>query len=859
VAAPGTDVRRLIATSALIAVAYVLAARLGFQVAFVAEQVTTVWAPTGIAVAALLLWGRSLWPSVWLGAFIANLGTRVPVWAAAAVATGNTLEAVTAAIVLQRLSSFDPTLRRVRDASALIGVGALACTTLSATIGVAALCAAGAQPWTRFGPLWSDWWLGDALGALVVAPAILTLARSSRAELRRDWLETSLLLAATAVTAQLVFGGLPGAAGGPHPLEYALFPLVITAAVRLAQPATALVVLVASALTIWNTVGGAGPFAGGEVHASLVLLQVFMAVLAGTGLLLAAATAERRTSERRRAAAYAVGSVLTDAPDLEAAAPRILGAICETLGWQAGALWLVERAPQHLACLAVWVDESPGTPIFMRATRAMTFRSGVGLPGRVWATASPAWINDVVRDPNFPRAAVAAQADLHGAFAFPIRLGDDVLGVIEIFNRAVLTSDTDLLRTISAVGHHVGQFIGRKRIETAMALEQDRTRAILGTALDPVIGIDHQGLITYFNPAAERTFGWTQAQALGRDLAELLIPESLRLQHREGLSRYVATGLGRVLNNRMATIARHADGHEFPVEVAITRVSGDVPPRFTGFVRDLTARVRAERERDALLQRELSARQEAEAANRAKDEFLATLSHELRTPLNAIIGWSRMLLDRTMDDRSTKHALEVIYRNASLQAQLVNDILDVSGIITGGLRIECRPTDLAAVIRAALDAVRLSAEAKGTRIRTNVPDSPVPIDGDAQRLQQVVWNLLANAVKFTPAGGLVEVTLTDDGGSQLEIRVQDNGAGIDPAFLPHVFERFRQADGSASRQHGGLGLGLAIVRHLVELHGGTVRVESGGLETGATFTVSLPRAGSGRAISSDGGHVPVGH
>ena len=148
--------------------------------------------------------------------------------------------------------------------------------------------------------------------------------------------------------------------------------------------------------------------------------------------------------------------------------------------------------------------------------------------------------------------------------------------------------------------------------------------------------------------------------------------------------------------------------------------------------------------------------------------------------------------------------------------------------------------------------------AKGTRIRASVPDSPVPIDGDAQRLQQVVWNLLANAVKFTPAGGLVEVNLADDGGSQLEIRVQDNGVGIDPGFLPHVFERFSQADSSASRRHGGLGLGLALVRHFVELHGGTVRVESVGVDKGATFTVSLPRAGSGRAVTSGGGHVPAG-
>jgi integral membrane sensor domain MASE1 len=464
----------VIAIAAVVTVAYLLAARLGFRVAFVAEQVTTVWAPTGIAEAALLLWGRSLWPAVWLGAFLANAGARLPLWAAGGVATGNTLEALAATVILQRLSSFDPAFRRVRDASAFIVVGAIACTTLSATIGVTALCAGGAQPWSRFRPLWSDWWLGDALGALVVAPVILTLARISRVELRRDWFELSLLLGATLLTTQIVFGRTPAGAGGHHPLEYAIFPFVIAAAVRLAQPATALVVLTASALTIWNTLGGAGPFAGGEVHSSLVLLQVFMGVLAGTGLLLAAATAERWTSERRRAAAYAVGGVLADAPELAAAAPQILRAICETLGWQIGALWLVDRAAGHVSCLAVWANDDPRTAGFVRVTRQMTFQSGVGLPGRVWVTAAPAWIDDVVRDANFPRAPVAEQAGVHGAFAFPIRLGDDVLGVIEIFNRRVVTPDNDLLRTMSAVGHHVGQFIGRKRVETAMGLEQRR-------------------------------------------------------------------------------------------------------------------------------------------------------------------------------------------------------------------------------------------------------------------------------------------------------------------------------------------------------------------------------------------------
>ena len=406
---------------------------------------------------------------------------------------------------------------------------------------------------------------------------------------------------------------------------------------------------------------------------------------------------------------------------------------------------------------------------------------------------------------------------------------------------------------MSTVGNQVGQFMGRRRGETALLEGQRRTGAILESALDAIIGMDHEGFVTDFNPAAERTFGYSRNDAIGRELADLLIPGELRASHRGGLARYLATGHGPFIDRRIETVARHAGGREFPVEVSITRVPGEDPPRFTGFVRDLTARAEAEAERTRLLQRESAARREAETANRAKDDFLATLSHELRTPLNAIVGWTRMLLDGTMDERSSRRALEVIDRNAHLQVQLVADILDVSRIITGGLTLDVRPVDLGSVIGAALDSVRPAADAKQIRIRSRLAASARVTEGDPQRLQQVIWNLLANAVKFTPPDGTVDLELVDAGNAGVELRVADNGAGIDPEFLPHVFERFRQADNSVSRQHGGLGLGLAIVRHLTELHGGTVRAESPGPGKGSVFTVALPRRHPDRVPTADEG------
>jgi PAS domain S-box-containing protein len=250
-------------------------------------------------------------------------------------------------------------------------------------------------------------------------------------------------------------------------------------------------------------------------------------------------------------------------------------------------------------------------------------------------------------------------------------------------------------------------------------------------------------------------------------------------------------------------------------------------------------RARAEEERERLLQSEQAARQEAEQANRLKDEFLATLSHELRTPLNAILGWSQVLQNNNLDETAAKRAMATIVRNARAQSQLIDDILDVSRIVTGKLRLNVRAVDLSNVISAAVDAARPAAEAKQIRLQTLIDPQATQISGDPDRLQQVVWNLLSNAIKFTPKNGRVQVRL-ERVNSHVEVVVSDTGVGIESEFLPFVFERFRQSDGSMTRRHGGLGLGLAIVRQLVELHGGTILVESKGEGEGSTFIVSLP-------------------
>jgi PAS domain S-box-containing protein len=288
----------------------------------------------------------------------------------------------------------------------------------------------------------------------------------------------------------------------------------------------------------------------------------------------------------------------------------------------------------------------------------------------------------------------------------------------------------------------------------------------------------------------------------------------------------------------------HKDGHEVWVEaqsIVVCDESGPVGMR--GVTMDITPAMRAEIERGELLSRESHAREQAEQASRLKEEFLATVSHELRTPLNAVVGWSRLLRGGQLDAAAATHAVEIIERNALMQKQIVEDLLDVSRIITGKLRINTQPTDLLLVIHAAIDAIRPAAEAKEIEIRSHFDAPDVIVRADVERLQQVFWNLLANAVKFTPARGTIDIHLRQED-SLAEVRIEDSGPGVPADFLPRIFERFSQADGSSTRKHGGLGLGLAIVRHLVELHGGTVSARNRDEKGGAVLTVSLPAMSS---------------
>ena len=383
------------------------------------------------------------------------------------------------------------------------------------------------------------------------------------------------------------------------------------------------------------------------------------------------------------------------------------------------------------------------------------------------------------------------------------------------------------------------------------ASEKDEARlsVTLQSIGDAVITTDPAGHITLLNPVAQALTGWTEAAAIGQPVEHVfrIVQEETRRPVANPVSKVFREG--RIVGLANHTVLLSRDGRETPIEDSAAPIRA-ADGGLIGIVlvfRDASDRREAERRKQALLDREQEARRAAETLSRSKDEFVATVSHELRTPLNAIFGWVRLLRSGSLNESQHEHALEVIERNTRAQAQLIEDLLDMSRVVTGHLRLDMRRVELAGVIQAAVDAVRPASEAKELQIAVDVDPRVGPISGDPGRLQQIVWNLLTNSVKFTNKGGRIEVSLAGEG-SDAVLCVKDTGIGMSSELLPHIFERFRQGASSASRAHGGLGIGLALVQHLVEMHGGTVEARSDGDGHGSTFTLRMPMLGT-RAVS----------
>jgi PAS domain S-box-containing protein len=666
-----------------VAIIYFAAAEFGLSLASVHTSVSPVWPPTGIAIAALLVFGRKFWPAILLGAFGANLLTHVSVPTAAGIAVGNTLEALTAWYLLRRIQPPQKIFTSIVGVSQFVLFAVVLSPAVSATIGTLSLCLGGAAGWANFTGLWVTWWLGDGFGALVVAPFLISwTSRAEFTDRSRVLVEGSLLLALLFVVSMSIFSGWTLGRKQNYPIEHLCLPFLVWAALRFDQRLLCSAILLMSGVAVLGTSRGYGPFIQAAANESLLLLLLFVGAGTLMALALHAATTERKESEEEK---------LTLRAEMESERARVADIVAHVPG-------------------VVW--EAWGEPD--ASTQRINFVSG--------------YVEEML-------------------------------------------------------GYSQDDWLSTPNFWLTIVHPEDRERAAAEAA----------------KKFATRTGGISRFRWITKDGREVWV---------DAYSVVVCDDQGEAVGMRGVTM-------------------------------DVTRAIQAEKERSELLLREREARAQAEEANRLKDEFLANTSHELRTPLNAIVGWSRLLRSGQLDENTSAHAFEAIERNAWSQAQIVNDLLDVSRIITGKLHLTYLPTDLLNVVNAAIDVVRPAAEAKGIKILTNKNPIGLIVNGDANRLQQVAWNLLSNAVKFTPEGGVIEISLLRDN-SFAKLMIADTGPGIKPEFLPHAFERFTQADSGTTRKHGGLGLGLAIVRHLAELHGGRVEAQNREGEKGAVFTVTLP-------------------
>jgi PAS domain S-box-containing protein len=520
------------------------------------------------------------------------------------------------------------------------------------------------------------------------------------------------------------------------------------------------------------------------------------------------ATSEPSDALRRLQAQSETARALSESASLAQAAPRILQALGPMLGCDCGAVWTVDAAGAAIRCLETWHREGIVVSEFEAVTRGTVFRRGSGLPGRVWASARPTWIEDVTQDTNFPRARVAAREGLHGAYGFPIVLGGSVLGMLEFFSRMIREPDPGLLDLLATIGSQIGQFVERKRAEGDLQTMFEMSRDLLCIA-----GVD--GYFRRLNPAWEETLGYTIDELLSRPYVEFVHPEDHGATTAEAKS--LTEGAATVLfENRY----RCKDG-------SYRWLAWKTAPRVEQGLLYAVARDVTEQKRTAAELQQ--ARAAAEAASRAKSDFLANVSHEIRTPMNAVIGMAELLLDTPLRGVQREYLLALKDSAESLLG-LIGDLLDFARIEAGKLELGEAAFDVRELLGDTLRTLGVRAHQKGLELVSRIaPEVPAAVVGDPARLRQVIVNLVGNAIKFTASGEvLLEVALAarDASGLKLAFAVTDTGIGIAADKHALIFEAFAQADASTTREYGGTGLGLAIAARIVGAMGGRLEVES---------------------------------
>jgi signal transduction histidine kinase/integral membrane sensor domain MASE1 len=700
--------KRLVSKLALLAsltLIYFAAGKLGLRLAFVNASATVVWPPTGIGLAAALILGYSIWPAILLGAFLVNVTTSGAVGTSIAIAVGNTLESIVGAYLINRFAHGRHVFERAGDMFTYVMLACIVSTAVSATVGVTSLTVSGLAVWADYGPIWLTWWLGDAVGALVVAPVLMLWAMNPRVRWDRSRsLEAVLLFLSALLFALTVFGQLFRIGAQHYPLEFLMLPIIVWSAFRFGQRGAATLALGLSGMAIWGTLAGFGPFVRDSPHEALVLLQAFMGMIALTGLGMAVVVAERQQAKEAA----------------EQAAERTL------------------RLQQVTAALS----------------QART----------------PDQVAHVILQEG--RVAIGAEA---GA----------VFGLID---------DGQTFELVHAIG--------------------------------------------YAPEATPRPIRWPSAQP--GPLREALITRDLVIIERRA-DRLVLWPHDPTAQEDSASVA-------MPLLVD-TRVLGVISlvfhteRRFTtedrAFLTTLGQQCAQALERSGLYAQERAARSTAEAAVRLRDVFLTTAAHELKTPLTAILGYAELLerqLQKGNGAEREQRAVQAVRTQAQRLNKRVAGLLELGRIEHDQLRLERAPLDLCALAR------RVVAESEPLlsqhTIACSTPEGAVMVNGDELRLEQVLDNLIQNAIKYSPDGGRVTVCIEQQH-DKAWLLVSDQGIGIPHTAIPELFNRFYRAPNVEPLQMTGMGIGLYVVKEIVQLHGGTIGVESTE-GVGSTFRACLP-------------------
>jgi len=775
---------------------YFLGGLLGKQGAFLSGSVVLVWPPAGIALAAILLFGYRFWPGVALGAVLFACINGTPFgFFTLGTAIGNTMGAVVCAFLLKQISGFNNSMERTRDVTSYIALACFLGTTVNAAFNVVGLIYSGGASWDD---LWSDtlaWWVPNALAALVVAPLIITWAAPSARRWNRGLIVEAIICGIGLVGGTLLsFNSWFVQGIQNYPLAYLPFPFLVWGALRFGPRGATAGTLLVSALAVYSLLQGRGPFVTHTEKDSLMLIGSYIGILAITNLLLAAGAAERRQAESAVSESEKrFRAVVEDQTDM----------ICRFK--PDGLLTFVNEAFCRFHGKSV--KELIGQNFFQ-----ILSEEDAAIP--------LSYVNSLPMEEPVV------------SFDHRLRSPEKVIVWHQYRIRRLFSENGDTYE-FQAVIQDITQ---RKQSEGALRASEEKYRSLIDNIPDVVWTANFNHEVVYLGGNVEKVLGYSSTELLaagGRLWVERIHPEDAE----------------RVTRAYHSLFAR---SENFDVEYRVRRKDGEwiwlhdraFNTRWRGsemYADGVFLEVTQRRQFEAALQ---GAKEAAEAASLAKSQFLANMSHELRTPLNAIIGFSEVLTDKLfgeLNERQMKYGNNIVNSGRHL-LQLINDILDLAKVESGRAELLCSDFNVSKVLNDAQTIVKTLANKKKITLQFQVPADLPPLHADEAKFKQILYNLLSNAIKFTPDGGKVTVAATlATPGESLRISVADTGIGIKPEDHARVFLEFEQVDSSYGRQQQGTGLGLALTKRLVEIHGGQIQVESDGIEgRGSTFTFVIP-------------------